>query len=95
MKTTDNDLINRCPKIRSPLDTYFAEWDDEAAEVFLLAGEADVIRGDKHLTQNVHLVKGSPEGAVGVAVQLFVFGQPEKGTVPLTLRPGIQITANQ
>lgn len=78
-----------------PLDTYFTEWNYEAAEVFLLAGEADVVCGDKHLAQNVHLVKGSPEGAVGVAIQLLIFGQPEKGTVSFTLRPGIQVTANR
>lgn len=51
-----------------PLDAYLPEWNYEAAEVFLLAGEADVVCGDEHLTQNVPFVKRSPEGAVGVAI---------------------------
>ena len=51
-----------------PADTYLTEWDDEATQVLLLAGKADVICGHKHLPQNVHFVERSPEGAVCVAV---------------------------
>lgn len=76
-------------------DTYLTEWDNEATQVLLLAGEADVICGHKHLPQNVHFVKGCPEGAVCVAVQFFIFGQPEKCTVSLALGPGIKVTGKQ
>ena len=73
------------------VQTHLSEGDDEAAQGLLLAGKADVVGGDKHLAQNVHLVEGGPEGAVCVPVQLLVFGQAEERPVPLTLGPCIQI----
>lgn len=48
--------------------SYLPEWDNEATQVLFLAGKADVIGGHKHLPQNVHFVKWSPEGAICVAV---------------------------
>lgn len=51
-----------------PPSTYLSQWDNEATQVLLLAGEADIVRGHKHLPQNVHFVEWSPEGAVCVAI---------------------------
>ena len=51
-----------------PPATYLSQWDNEATQVLLLAGEADIVRGHKHLPQNVHFVEWSPEGAVCVAI---------------------------
>lgn len=48
--------------------TCLSQWDNEAAQSLLLAGEADVVGGDKHLSQDVHLVKGGPQSAVCVSV---------------------------
>lgn len=46
-----------------------------------LAGKADVIVGNKHLTRNVHLVEWCPQRAVCVSIQALILGQPESGTV--------------
>ena len=51
-----------------PPATYLSQWDNEATQVLLLAGEADIVRRHKHLPQNVHFVERSPEGAVCVAI---------------------------
>lgn len=40
--------------------TDLSEWDDQAADGLLFTGEADVISGDKHLSEDVHLVEGGP-----------------------------------
>lgn len=70
---------------------HLSQRDDEAAQRLFLAGEADVVGGDKHLSQDVHLVKGCPQGAARVSVQFFVFGQAEECPVALALCSGIQI----
>lgn len=41
----------------------------------------------------MYLVKGSPQGAIRVPVQFFVFGQTEERPVTLTLGSGIQVPA--
>lgn len=71
--------------------TYLSEGDDEAAHGLLLTGETDVVGGDKHLAQDVHLVEGGPEGAICVPVQLLVFGQAEECPVSLALGPCVQV----
>lgn len=48
--------------------THLTQGDDEATQCLFLAGEADVVGGNKHLSQDVHLVKGGPQGAVCVSV---------------------------
>lgn len=72
--------------------THLAKGDDEATQRLFLAGEADVVGGHKHLSQDVHLVKGSPQGAVCVTVQFFIFGQTEERSVALALSSRIQIS---
>lgn len=71
--------------------TYLSEGDDEAAHGLLFTGEADVVGGDEHLAQDVHLVERSPQRAVCVSVQLLVFRQTEQRAVSFTFSPGIQI----
>lgn len=75
--------------------TRLSQGDDEAAQRLFLAGEADVVGGNEHLPQDVHLVEGSPQGAVRVSVQFFVFGQTEERPVTLALGSGIQVPAGQ
>lgn len=75
-----------------PVKTHLPQGDDEAAQRLLLAGEADVVGGDKHLSQDVYLVKGSPQGAVCVPIQFFIFGQTKEGPVTLALGSCIQIS---
>lgn len=75
--------------------TYLSQRDDQAAQCLFFAGEADVVGGNKHLPQDVHLVEGSPQGAVRVSVQFFVFGQTEERSVTLALGSGIQVPAGQ
>lgn len=71
---------------------HLSQGDDEAAQRLLLAGEADVVGGNKHLSQNVYLVKGSPQGAVCVPIQFFIFGQTEQRPVTLALGSRVQIS---
>lgn len=71
--------------------THLTQGNDEATQRLFLASEADVVSGDKHLSQDVHLVKGGPQGAVCVSVQFFIFGQSEESPVTLTLSSRIQI----
>lgn len=72
--------------------TDLSEWDNQAAGGLLFTGEADVISGDKHLSEDVHLVEGGPQRAVSVAVQFLVFRQAEKRPVSLAFSPGVQIS---
>lgn len=71
--------------------TYLSEGDDEAANGLLFTGEADVVGGDEHLAQDVHLVERSPQRAVCVSIQLLVFRQAEQRAVSFTFSPGVQI----
>lgn len=71
---------------------HLTQGDDETAQRLLLAGEADVVGGHKHLPQDVHLVKRRPQRAVCVSVQFFVFGQTEESSVALALRSRVQIS---
>ena len=72
--------------------THLSQRDDEAAQRLLFTGEADIVGGNKHLPQNVHLVKGGPQGAVCVSVQFLIFGQTEERPVSLALSSRIQIS---
>lgn len=76
---------------RSKHATHLTQGDDEATRRLFLAGEADVVGGNEHLSQDVHLVKGGPQGAVRVSVQFLIFGQTEKRAVSLALGSRIQI----
>lgn len=71
---------------------HLTQGDDEAAQRLLLAGEADVVGGHKHLAQDVHLVKRRPQRAICVSIQFFVFGQTEERPVTLALCSRIQIS---
>lgn len=71
--------------------THLSERDDQTAAGLLFTGEADVISGDEHLSEDVHLVEGGPQRAARVTVQFLVFRQAEKGPVSLAFRPGVQI----
>ena len=62
------------------------------ASILLLAGEADVVAGDKHLAGDVQLVEWGPQGTARVAVQALVPGQPKCGTVALVLGSSIQVS---
>lgn len=73
------------------LSTHLSKGYDELTEVFLAAGEADVVVGDKQLANNVHLGEGCPQGAVCVAVQTLVLCQAEQRPVALILGPRIQV----
>lgn len=78
-------------KKHSPSPSYLSEGDDEAAHGLLFTGEADVVGGDEHLPQDVHLVERSPQRAVRVSVQLLVFRETEQRAVSFTFSPGVQI----
>lgn len=65
---------------------------DEVAGILLLAGEADVVGGDEHLTGDVQLAEWRPQGAGRVAVQALIPRQAERGPVTLILGSGIQIS---
>lgn len=71
--------------------TDLSEWDNQTASGFLFTSEADIIGGDEHLSEDVHLVEGSPQGTIGVTVQLLIFGKAEKRPVSFAFSPGIQI----
>lgn len=62
------------------------------ASILLLAGEADVVAGDKHLARDVQLVEWGPQRTARVAVQALVPGQPKRGTVALILGSSIQVS---
>lgn len=70
---------------------HLSEGDDEAAHSLLLAGETDVVGGDKHLAQDVHLVEGGPEGAICVPVQFLIFGEAEECPVSLAFGPCVEV----
>ena len=74
------------------MTTHLTQGDDEAAQRLLLAGEANVVGGNEHLSKDVHLVKRSPQSAICVSIQFFIFGQTEECPVTLTLRSRIQIS---
>ena len=62
------------------------------ASILLLAGEADVVAGDKHLAGDMQLVERGPQGTARVAVQALISGQPERGTVAFVLGSGVQVS---
>ena len=80
-----------CARVRVRAGAHLSEGYDEIAEVFLPAGEADVVVGDEELTGDVHLGEGGPQSAVRVSVQPLLLGQTEQGAVPLVLGPGVQV----
>lgn len=47
---------------------YLSKWYDKLTQVLLSAGETDVIVGDEHLSDHMHLGKGRPQSAVCVTV---------------------------
>lgn len=47
---------------------YLSKRYDELTQVLVSAGETDVIVGDKHLSNYMHLSEGRPQSAVCVAV---------------------------
>lgn len=71
--------------------THLSQWDNKAAQVFFLASKTDVICRHKHLAQNVHFVKWSPQSAICVPIKFFIFRKPKQSTVPFTLCSGIKI----
>lgn len=83
---TNNETYSKTNRL-----THLTQRDDEATQCLFLAGEADVVGGDKHLSQDVHLVKGGPQGTVGVSIQFFIFGQTEECPVTFTFRSRIQV----
>lgn len=74
------------------IQTYLSQGDDEAAHCLLFTGEADVVGGDEHLAQDVHLIERSPQRAVCVSVQLLVFRQAKQRAVSFTFSPGVEIS---
>jgi len=60
-----------------------------------LAGKADVIVGNKHLTRNVHLVEWCPQRAVCVSIQALILGQPESGTVAFIFGSSIKVSGEK
>lgn len=84
-------LFGSCWALRAV--TCLPQRDDEAAQRLFFTGEADVVGGNEHLSQDVHLVEGGPQGAVRVPVQFFIFGQSEERPVTLALGSGIQVPA--
>lgn len=47
---------------------YLPKWYDKLTQVLLSAGKTDVVVGDEHLSDHMHLSEGRPQSAVCVTV---------------------------
>lgn len=76
-------------------NAYLSKWYDKLTQVFLSAGETDVVVGDEHLSDHMHLSEGRPQSAVCVTIQPFILRQAEQSSVSLIFSSCVQVPKNK